>query len=320
MRKALATTLLTLIGLVALAVGLPAPAVAQGTFPPAIVYAEQFNNWSYPSQGANQFTFAYTNNCESYPLANAVPPYFVFGGGTYGYYPVLIQDANPADSEIVTPTAVTRASGSCGFSAAPANSHTSFTVSSGTAGLQDAVGTLAGGASSGIVGIDSYFYRLVAALPGSETVGKLIYGLKGSSNVQVVDTTTSPWTYYAWNGSHYFANGGGTPTAALGTGAGTSPTGPAISGNGAGGTVTLTAGTSPTASATIFTLTYPSGTSSTGFNHQPTCTITSVGASSYTVGTLTYSGSASAGYVVTVPATATALTAATQYSFAYSCE
>lgn len=319
MRKFYAS-LVTLV-FVCLAAMASLTASAQGTVPPGIVWAEQFNNWSIQSQGANQFTFAQTNNCQSFPLANAVPPYFVFGtGGTFGYYPILIQDANPSNSEIVTPTSISRASGSCGFSASPANSHTSFTVMSGTAGLQDAVGTLAQGGLVGVVGIDRFFYNLVAGLPGSQTVGKLIHNLKGASGVQVVDTTTSPWTYYAWNGTNYFANGGGTPVAALSTGAGTSPTGPAIAGNGATGTVTLTAGTTPTASATIFTLTYPSGTTSTGFNHQPTCTIASVGANAYTVGTVTYSGSASAGFVVTVPATATALTAATAYSFSYSCQ
>lgn len=286
-----------------------------------LVWATEYNNWSLASQAGNSYVFTGTN-CINYSLNGNLPPNFIFGNpGLSVNYPVWIQDANPSNSEIVTPSAISTTTGACGFTASTTYTHPSFTVRSGTVGLQDAVGAL-GATSSAIpwnVLIDKTYYGLVSGLPGSKTVGGIIAALKGTTNVQVVDTTTNPWTTYSWNGSVYFSNGGGVPVAALGTGAGTSPTGLVISGNGAQGVVSFTTGTSPTASAAIFTLTYPSGTTSTGFNHQPTCTIKAVGATSYTAGTVTYSGSASAGYVVTVPATSTALTAATFYSFSYTC-
>lgn len=312
MRKALAAITFALV-LAATAVG----ALAQGTFPQPVVYAEQFNNWDYASQGANQFTFSGTN-CFNYPLASGIGSYFVFGP-TASPYPVLIQDANPSNSEIVTPSSTSTVSGSCGFTAAPSHSHTSFYVSSGTAGLQDAVGAL-GTTSAGVVVIDRYYYGLVAGLPGSKTVGAEIYGLKGSTGVQVVDITTTPYTYYAWNGSHYFANGGGTPSIAAGAGLGTGPTGLTVTGNGAGGTISVTTGTS-TATGTLFTLTFLSGTTSTGFNHSPSCSIASVGATT-PAGTLaagSVGGSSSAGYTQPFTIATTALTASTFYSFSYSC-
>ena len=316
MRKALAT----LFSVLLLLAGSALPSAAQGNYAPAIVWAEQFNNWTFLSQGANQFTFAQTN-CMSYPLVNAVGAYFVFGnGGTYGYYPVLISDSNPSNSEVVTPTATSQASGSCGFTASPANAHISFTVSSGTAGLQDAVGTIASSGQPGVVGIDRTYYNLVGALPGSKTVGGEIYGLKGSSRVLVVDTTTAPWTYYGWNGAHYFANGGGAPSIAAGAALGTGPTGLTLSGNGAQGVISVTTGTS-TATGTLFTLTFLSGTTSTGFNHSPTCTIASVGATapSGTLAAGSVGGSSSAGYQQPFTIATTALTASTFYSFSYSC-
>ena len=213
MRKALRTLISILAAM--LAGGFRMPAAAQGNIPPPIVWAEQFNNWSLASQGANQFTFA---TCYSTPLVNAVGNYFVFGlGGTYGYYPVLIADSNPANSEVVTPGATSTTPGSCGFSAATSHSHTSFTVSSGTAGLQDAVGTMAANVGSGTVGIDRRYYNLVAAMPGSKTVAGIIAALKGSATVQLVDVTTSPWTWYAWNGSQYAAAAIGSGTVQSGT-------------------------------------------------------------------------------------------------------
>ena len=96
MRKFYAS-LVTLI-FVCLAAMASLTASAQGTVPPGIVWAEQFNNWSIQSQGANQFTFAQTNNCQSFPLANAVPPYFVFGTDAYYLNQTACTPATSTDS------------------------------------------------------------------------------------------------------------------------------------------------------------------------------------------------------------------------------
>lgn len=321
MRKLL---LLALTALCALLV--PMATFGQGALPPYWVRAAEFNQWSFTSQAANTYTFAGTN-CFIYPQVQGqlYPGSFFAFGPNSAPYPVFIQDqgSSVSNNEIVTPTSVSTVSGACGFSASTANQHTSFYVKSGTAGLQEAVGTLGSTSTPAqpwTVIVDRTTYQQVAGLPGTKTVGSIIAALKGSVNVNVVDITTAPWTYYAWNGSAYFSNGGGTPVVAAAAGLGTGPTGLIISGNGAGGTVSVTTGTG-TATGNLFTMTYPSGTTSTGFNHSPTCTFAGVGANAI-AGTLgaSVSGSAASGYVVTATITTTALTASTFYSMSYSCK
>lgn len=295
-------------------------AVAQGALPPVTVTPEQFNLWSLNSQGANTYTFAGTN-CQNYPQTNGqVGAYFVFGP-TANPYPVLIRDANPSNSEVVTPSSTSNVQGSCGFSASPSNSHISFTVSSGTAGIQDAVGTLGSTATPAYpwtVLLTRATYQAVAGLPGSKSVAGIIGALKGSVNVQLEDITTAPHTFYVWNGTAYVAAGGATtpPTLAVsGAGAGTSPSGASIVGSSSAGTVTFTTGTTPSASSAVFTLTYPS-VANGGPNYAKACTFTSIGANAYTTGTSATTGTPE---VVTFTSSSTALTASTQYIFNYHC-
>jgi hypothetical protein len=293
-------------------------AVAQGALPAVTVTAEQFNLWSLNSQAPNTYTFAGTN-CQSYPETNGVTgSYFVFGP-TATAYPVLIRDANPANSEVVTPTSTSNVSGACGF-AASAAAHTSFSVSSGTAGLQDAVGTLGSTATPAIpwtVIIDRTYYQLVAGLP-SRTVAGIIDALKGSVNVQLVDITTAPWSYYVYNGTKYVPRGGADtpPTLAVaGAGAGTSPTATSITGSSRAGTVAFTTGTTPTASAAVFTLTFPT-VANGGPSYAIACQFTSIGTNAYTTGTSATTGTPE---VTTFTASTTALTASTAYVFNYHC-
>lgn len=190
------------------------PALAQAPLPVKAVYAEQYNQWNFNSQAANTYTFSGTN-CQSFPLVDgATSPYFVFGP-TAAAYPVFIQDANPANSEIVTPTSTSSVSSACGFAASAVNQHTSFTVRSGTAGLQDAVGTLSSTSLVPmIVYLDRTWYALVNGLPGAPSAQSIILALTGgSTGVVIVDTTTAPSTYYSWDGTKYRASGstGGFP-------------------------------------------------------------------------------------------------------------
>ena len=311
MRKAFAAVALLFVSAVV--------AVAQGALPPIAVTAEQFNNWSLNSQAANTYTFAGTN-CQNYPQTNGiVSSYFVFGP-TAAPYPVLIRDANPANSEVVTPTATSNVSGACGFSAAPANQHTSFTVSSGTAGLQDAVGTLGSTVTPAYpwtVIVDRTYYQLVSGLPGKSVAG-IINALKGSVNVQIQDITTAPNTFYTWNGTSYVPRGGATtpPTLAVsGAGAGTGPSATSITGSAYAGTVAFTTGTTPTAAAAVFTMTYPT-VANGGPSYAIGCTFTSIGANSYTIGT---SATAGTPEVVTFTAGTPALAGSTAYVFNYHC-
>jgi len=65
--------------------------------------------------------------------------------------------------------------------------------------------------------LDKYWYQLVSQFPASTTPQSIIASVTGTANVGIVDTTTSPWTFYSWNGSKYIptASTGGVPFTSL---------------------------------------------------------------------------------------------------------
>lgn len=311
--------LLTVLSLVILCATL---ATAQGNLPPTSVYARQYNAWSIVGQQANTYTFN-GGACNFSPLTNGfMPQFFAFGGyqsSTYVYFPVAILDADPTKSEIVTPTATSSTSSSCGFSASTQNSHTSFTLQSGTAGLQEAIVNQLQSSPVFDVLLDKYWYQTVAGLPGSPSAYSLIAAAKGNANVAIVDTTTTPWTYFCYNGTNYStcASNQTVPTLATGQGAGGTPTATSVVGTGISGVVSLTTGgTTPTANATIFTLTWPS-IATGGFQYDPVCTVSSIGVNVASVGT---GATASSPAVLTYTSNATtALSNTTAYKWSYTC-
>lgn len=196
---------------------LAAVSFAQGpsVYPPTWVFARAYNGWSIQGAQTNTYTFN-GGACQYVPYNNGqTSSFFVFSGvqapSTVVYYPVFIADANPSLNEIVTPTSATNTSASCGFAASTANSHTTFSLSSGTAGLQEAI--LAQNQAPPVFNVilDDYWYSLVSAFPSTTTPQSIIAALKGTSSVAIVDTTTAPWTTYTWNGTNYVpsaSNGG----------------------------------------------------------------------------------------------------------------
>jgi hypothetical protein len=187
---------------------LVAGAFAQGppNYPPTWVYARAYNGWNIVGQQASTYTFN-GGVCYYSPYNNGQSPSFFdfsgFQGSTTVYNPVFIQDSNAALNEIVTPTSTTNSTASCGFAATTANSHTSFTLSSGTAGLQEAITNQLQSTPAFVVVLDKYWYQLVAAFPSTTTPQSIIGALTGANTVYIVDTTTAPWTFYSWNGSKY---------------------------------------------------------------------------------------------------------------------
>jgi hypothetical protein len=121
---------------------------------------------------------------------------------------VYIQDS-PSDSnnEVVTPSAVTNPGAlGCGFTASTSHSHTQFYVLSGTAGLQEALNQiLSKGTPAQTIILDQAWYQYITATSG--TASSVIAAAKGSTAVNLVDQTTAPWTWYAWNGSAYISVG-----------------------------------------------------------------------------------------------------------------
>jgi hypothetical protein len=292
--------------------------------PPTAVYARAYNGWNIVGQQANTYTFN-GGVCNYAPYNNGqTPSFFVFGGfqaSTYVYFPTAIIDADPTKSEIVTPTSTTSTSASCGFSASTANAHTSFNLISGTGGLQEAIVTQQQSAPTFDVLLDKVWYAAIAALPGPPNPQAVIASAKGNANVGIVDTTTLPWTYFCYNGTNYTACASNQTVPTLtseGQGAGGTPTGLSIVGNGVSGVVNLTTGgTAPTTAATIFLITWPT-VALGGFQYAPVCTVSSVGANIAPQGTVSTSAGPPATMTYTSNAT-TALTNTTAYKFAYTC-
>lgn len=158
-----------------------------------------------------------------------------------------------------------------------------------------------------------------------------VYLLLGSTAAQFGNTSTSVSTVgnltttlgasgNAWTefyGRHIVGTQAAKPTIAAGTGAGTGPT-IAVTNNSddIAGQVTLTAGTTPTASATIWTLTF-----NTAYGTAPWCTVTpSNAATSGLAAAIWYFDQAnSTTTTMRIDAGATGLTGATVYSWNYVC-
>lgn len=299
----------------------PLAASAQN-LPSTWVFARAYNGWNINGQQANTYTFnGLACNYTPYNGGNS-PSFFVFSGlqgTTTVYNPVLITDANPAMSEIVTPTSTVQAAGACGFAATTANQHTSFTLGSGTAGLQEAItNQLQAGPPSSVM-LDNFWYQLVFGLPGLPTPESLIKAAVGSPTVQIVDTTTSPWTYWRWSGSAYAAattltGGTAAPTAAAGAAAGTSPTGPTNTGDGNTISVALTTGTATT-TGTLFTETWAT---TNAFLYPPACKVWSSGTNPFSAFTAAVTYPSGTHALLTLTATS-APAASTAYAFKVVC-
>jgi len=306
---------------------LSAPVMAQGFIPAQQtpwVYADDYGRWAIRGQATNTFTFKPAAVCQITQLGNRTSPSFYAFSAAVGYAPVLIADVNPSNSEIVTPTvAFTPTQTTCGVTLSAANTHTTFTLQSGSAGLQEALNQAAVSTQPYVtqVLLSREWFKLVSLLTSVKSTvnpATIIYNATGTSKAQLVDVTKSPWVYYTWNGTHYVAApvNATVPTVTAGAGAGTSPT-IAVVGTGLSGNVTLTTGTTPTASGVVFTLTWPA-IASGGFQYAPTCSITSVGATAYTTGTATSTAGPPATAVLT--ASSTALAASTSgFVFHYDC-
>src|SRR5208283_107371 len=148
---------------------------------------------------------------------NGGPPFFIFGTNAKPY-PQYIRDASATLNEVFTPSGTSLTGSTCGFSGSPTYQHTTFWVSSGTAGLYEAVqNNIVNGAAGyySVVLLDNNWYRSIASmgLTASTVLGSTT--MPGSAKVQIVDTTQTPWAWYAWSGTQYLVASSGTaPTLA----------------------------------------------------------------------------------------------------------
>src|SRR6202034_1625296 len=159
--------------------------------------ASQFGEYQVPSVGTG-FTFP--------PASCQIP-----GGGknfpafTTGV-PVKIVDDNPNLIEVDTPVAVFITQSSCSVSMNTTYSHTSFYLTSGTGGLQEALnnGIQRTGGPNTVI-LNAEWYALVA--PSNPAT--VIASVSGSTKLGLVDVTTSPYTTYSWSGTNYVVNASG---------------------------------------------------------------------------------------------------------------
>lgn len=283
-----------------------------GPYPQREFFASDYGQWQIPSQSPNTYLFSPPSICQVSP-PNA-PSFLPFATNA----PVFIVDATAANSELVTPSAVTNTGSQAGITIAPANNHYSFNLISGTAGLQEVLNQIPSTSPYPVdVVLDRSWYAQVTGIIGSTPAG-IIASVAGNSAAYLIDRTTAPWTYYSWNGTAYIVSASNqtAPTLAVtGAGAGTSPSATSIVGTGTGGTIKFTTGTTPTASSAVFTLTWPA-IASGGFAYAPTVVITSVGTHAYKTGTVASVAGPPA--VTTFTASSVAMAASTAFVFTYS--
>jgi hypothetical protein len=304
-----------------LGLGLPSMALGQNNLPPTQVYARAYGQWNIIGQQANTYTFN-GGTCNSTAFNNGLAsPTFVFSGSQAGsavYFPVYIEDANPALSEVVTPSSTINTAATCGFSASTTNQHVSFTLLDGSGGLAPAVAYQLQSPQPMQVVLEKAWYTSIYGLPTQPLPETVIKAVTGNSNVTIVDQTTSPYTFWRWSGTAYAAQslsgGASAPTAAAGAAAGTSPTGPTNTGDGNQFSVALTTGTATT-TGVLFTETW----ATTGaFTYPPSCYVWSPAGTtndpSFTYA-ITYTSSAAK---ITV-SKAVAPTASTAYAYRVSC-
>lgn len=275
-------------------------------------YAVDYGQWVIKGQQPNYFLFSPNGICVTTASGGQ---FFPFATNA----PVYIIDAVSANSEVVTPATVTNASTQCGFTGSPANNHTSFQVTSGTAGLQEALNVLAvqGGKATAypaLIKLDRNWWAQASSIAG-KTASGILGAVAGNAHAIVQDLTTAGATNYVWSGTAYVS---GTwvntvPTAAAGGAAGTSPTVGTVTGAALSLIQPLTTGTSTT-TGTLFTETWAT---SSQFLYAPTCTVASTGTNSFTAFTVATTYTASHA-VLTVTATS-APVASTAYRFSANC-
>ena len=117
-----------------------------------------------------------------------------FSAGT----PIKIVDGNPALTEVATPSSVYI--GVCSVNMATTYSHVPpFYLTSGTGGLQEAITANQTNDGPNIILLNPEWYRLIA--PGN--AASIIASVHGIPDLGLEDITTTPYTFYQWNGSQY---------------------------------------------------------------------------------------------------------------------
>jgi hypothetical protein len=163
------------------------------------IVASQYGEFKVVSNG-NGYTF----EPDACAVSGGGKNFAAFSNGV----PVKVVDSNPAMTEVSNSTVVAFInSSSCSVSMGGlAYAHTSFYLTSGTGGLQEAINNAkigAGGPNTII--LNAEWYELIAPRSASTVIGSVT----GATGFGLVDVTTTPYTTYSWNGSAYTAASSG---------------------------------------------------------------------------------------------------------------
>lgn len=192
--------ILCMFGAAALCITSAVPAAAQLNSFGTGSYAIDFN-YSMQSQSANNFTFAPYSVCQQTSGSTAFFPFNLNA-------PVFVQDITAANSERLVPSSIIKTSASCGVVVAPANQHYSFRLTSATAGLQEAINTIAPTtlAYPRFIIIDA---RWKSQITSMGLVPATVLGqVTGNTKAVLLDITaytSGRFTTYTWNGTAYVA-------------------------------------------------------------------------------------------------------------------
>src|ERR1700733_7266938 len=107
------------------------------TFPQKVYWASDYGTWQVQGQTPNTYQFQPSSLCVIPQPAGGNFDAFNVNG------PVYIQDAVAANSEVLTPHFVNINATLCNVALTTMHSHYSFALMSGTAGLQEALNTIA---------------------------------------------------------------------------------------------------------------------------------------------------------------------------------
>lgn len=181
--------------------GLAHVLTAQGTNG-GILYASDFAKWTLPTGNTPARGTLFWSNPDICKVSPAGYNSLAIKVGR----PVKIVDADPSLTEIVTPTGISVGNSGCMLSATMAHSHSSYQVTSATAGLQEALDFQAKFSQGALI-------VLTPAWTGAGGTTSMITSATGSSSASILDERTAVIVPYTWNGSAYVAQSfGGSGT------------------------------------------------------------------------------------------------------------
>ena len=164
------------------------------------IVASQYGRWRVPGYAPNTYNSFAPDSCR---VQGGASFFFAFNVGT----PITIVDANPALTEVVTPTAVVNSNVACAVSITPVNNHQlPFYLATATGGLQEALTANLANPQANTVILDNAFYQM---LGGPSQVAAVIAAAQGNYNLGLMDITQVPTVWYRWNGTQYVRVGNG---------------------------------------------------------------------------------------------------------------